>query len=229
LSNVTLDNLAANIDQETVSPEECQEVIRALARTHGLSEPQSFAAVSLLMLKGACNQSAPSTMCVDIKDGDHLVQVSKHDLQYAYQLVCKNNHIRRLAEALNLEIGKFAEKFGLNGDLAITLNNMLMEKGFPPLTAKERAWASSFNQKLTCLSEIVGMRVPTLLAEDFNRRFPPRKPKAKQDKAGKGPPRPRQDGGQRTSRRPDPGTPPPERRSEPGTGRRPSPPPRRRD
>jgi hypothetical protein len=166
-----LDQLAINVDENKLTQEECQGIIEILSRTHALTKEEAFTATCLLILKGAANEGAPRTMKVQIKASNQIVEVTKNDLIYAVSVVCKNFYIRRLAETLCVEISQFAEKHGLNGDLAITLNNTLMAKGFPPLTSKERAWASSFNQNLVSLVDVVGPRVPTLLAEDYQRRF----------------------------------------------------------
>jgi hypothetical protein len=71
----------------------------------------------------------------------------------------------------------FAETQNLNGDLAVALNNCLLAQGDPPLTSKEKAWASSFCQALPGLDTYVGHRVPAMLAADYNARFVNKKTK----------------------------------------------------
>lgn len=124
------------------------------------------------MLQGAANKSVPETKTVTVKDQEGSpVDVSKYDVIYACHVVCKHKFIRRLAEALAMEIGMFAEAHHLNGDLAIKLNTALTKEGKTPLSSKEKAWASSFSQSFSKLEKYAGIRVPALLATDYQNRF----------------------------------------------------------
>lgn len=171
-TDTPLERMASGINKDAVSKEQCNAFLESLAKTFGIPEPNAFVAISLLFLKGAVNASAPERMGVDIitEDGS-TITITKYDLIYACNQVCKHKYLRRIAEALALPIGSFAEKKGLNGDLAIGLNNNLVAKGEAPLTTKEKAWANSFCQNMPNLEQVAGDRIPSLLAEDFNRRF----------------------------------------------------------
>lgn len=167
-----LDKYALEDTKNKATPEEVSKFIRSISVSFAIKEEVAFVGVSLLFLKGAANKSTPGTMGVDVKDDTGSpVFLSKYDLQVACQQACKNRLLRRIAKALAKEIGIFAERNHLNGDLAIKLNNDLLAKGESPLTSKEKAWASSFSQTISNLEVFCGPRVPALLARDYNRRF----------------------------------------------------------
>ena len=186
-TSVPLDQLAVSETNSVASPEEIKGFVTKVAESFGVSDSSAFAGICLLFLKGAANKGAPPTMGVDIKTEEgQATQLTKYDLMVACQAVCKNRFIRRLAKGMAKEIGYFAEKRNLNGDLAIKLNNELVAQGEPPLTGKEKAWASSFSQIIPNLEEFVGgPRVPTLLAQDYSKRFSGNsKPQANSKKQG---------------------------------------------
>lgn len=88
----------------------------------------------------------------------------------AYERVTKNKYLRRMAESMADKIGQFAEAKGLNGDLALKLNNSLLAEKEPPLTVKEKAWASSFSPAIPDLEKLAGERIPCLLAKNLQNR-----------------------------------------------------------
>ena len=51
------------------------------------------------------------------------------------------------------------------------MGNRLMAEGEPPLTTKEKAWASSFCQNFPNLEQYAGNRLPQLLAKDYAIRY----------------------------------------------------------
>ena len=172
------ENIQENIKKNMVTKEECKSIVKTLATTHGINESQAFSAIALLFLKGAANRSAPETMSVTVTNADGTkTEVLKYDVMYACHTVCKHKFLRRLAESLAVEISVFAETQNLNRDLAVALNNCLLAQGDPPLTSKEKAWASSFCQALPGLDTYVGQCVPAKLAADYNGRFVNKKPK----------------------------------------------------
>lgn len=66
---------------------------------------------------------------------------------YFYRLRTVNPYLRRFAETMQDEISEFALKNNLDGDLAKQLaRKVQMDPEQPPLSKKERAYASSFNQ-----------------------------------------------------------------------------------
>jgi hypothetical protein len=96
--------------------------------------------------------------------------VTKRDLAYYYQQATGNTFLHRLAEHLSTNISQYAEKNNIDGDLATRLNNYVLTKKESPLTPKERAWASSFNQKNPELAN-VSERMLGIMAQDFKERF----------------------------------------------------------
>lgn len=122
------------------------KIIDKIAEMYGISFAASNVAISLLFLKGASNSSTPNTISVTITYGGKPVTVVKRDLDYHYEFVTKNKHVRRLAETMRNGISQFAEATRLNGDLAQQINNRLLANGQEGLTMKQRAWTSSFNQ-----------------------------------------------------------------------------------
>lgn len=179
-------SISPEIAKDTISVEQCAEFIKTVANTHGLTDAQAFVAITLLVLKGACNSAAPKQMSVDISvDDGATVNITKYDIEYACHLVTGNTFLRRFAQAMAPQISHYAELNNLNGDLAIRLNNLALAKGGPPLNSKEKAWASSFCQNLPDLASHTGDRLPTLLAEDFQKRFGGKKDKKKTGPSGK--------------------------------------------
>lgn len=181
VSDIAPTELKANL----LSQEKITEIIVGLATSHGISEQDAFVAIILLFLKGAANNGAPNTMGVTIVDTDknHLV-ITKNDLKYSYQRATGNEFIRRLAESLAEQIGKYAEKNFLIGDIAQKIDSRILinkeDKDRIPLSQKEKAWASSFSQCLPNLSELSSTRLPQLLAADYYERFQKNK-KAKKE------------------------------------------------
>lgn len=158
--------------KELVTVEQAKLIIRKLANTFCITEANAFAAMCALFLKGAANKGTPAILSVDVKteDGSYTT-ITKYDLTIACKAATKHTFLRRVAEAMALEIGMYAEKANYNGDLAIKLNNELVANNQPPLSTKEKAWASSFNQNLPKLEEYAGERIPSLLAQDYRKRF----------------------------------------------------------
>lgn len=171
----------------TLSESDINKIINSLATTHGITNVTALCAVFLLFLKGAANNGAPLTMSVDVIDSNGTTTITKYDVKYAYQRVTQNEFIRRLAESLAKEIGTYAEKNFLSGDIAAKIDSRIMamkdEKDRIPLSSKERAWASSFSQRISNLAELSSSRLPQLLATDYNERFAK---KSKKESKGKG-------------------------------------------
>jgi hypothetical protein len=132
------------------------------------------------------------------EDGNATI-LTKYDLMVASQSVTKNRFIRRFAKGMAKEISQFAEKNKLNGDLAIKLNNDLVASGEPPLSVKEKAWASSFCQIIPDLEDWCGQRIPTLLAKDYRTRFLENKNKKKKGDPKPIPPKAQPKAGRKTA------------------------------
>lgn len=88
-----------------------------------------------------------------------------------WKFVYSLTYIRRLAEALAIQIGEFAEKNGLKGELSQRIEIKLRAETGETLTEKEKAWCSSFSQIIPNLSERSSERLVKLLAVDYNKRF----------------------------------------------------------
>lgn len=188
-TNAPLEDMAVNDTKNVATPEEIQVFIKKVSDSFGIPSPTAFTGIALLFLKGAANKGAPPTMSVDLLTPEKTpISLTKYDLQCACQVACKNKFLRRVAKGLAKEIGFFAESKNLNGDLAIKLNNNLVAEGEPPLTSKEKAWASSFSQTLPNLEKLSGSnRVPTLLAQDYQDRFLSNTKKSKANKSEQAP------------------------------------------
>lgn len=179
-----LTEVAPNVNQTEIGKENVYAILNRLCTLYGLNETTAFIAVALLLLKGAANKGAPTTMFVQVTAIDgKLVDVTKQDLMQCYSAVTKNNFLRRLAETLSTEISKFAEVKGLKGDLHLAANNYYVAKGEPPLNAKERAWANSFCQTNEAV-ETEAPRIAKFLAQNYFDRF--KKGKTKQVSKNKG-------------------------------------------
>jgi hypothetical protein len=164
------------LKRNTLSDVQIYEIANQLSSNFGIHVAYAYTAIYLLFLKGAANSGTPETTTVNIFDQDkQQLSITKFDLIYAYNLITGNKYIRRLAEALAIPIGNYAEKNGLSGDIADKISNGLMSNANEllryPLTIKERAWASSFSQKIPGLEKLSSERMPQLLAIDYNERF----------------------------------------------------------
>ncbi len=153
-----------------------------------------------LILRGAANARTPSSLSVTISDlntetgESRELTFTKGNLNKAIAKVCKNKTIRRLAEEHASEISKFAEENKLQGDLAVQLNNIRLADGESPLTPKQKAWASSFNQNNPELETGDLLLVAQLLAKDFQNKFkqkrqPLKKAKSSPKKQGQNKPK----------------------------------------
>ena len=123
-----------------------------------------------LFLKGAANKGAPGSLSATISspNGEKITML-KEMLLHDYKMVCKNAHLRRLAEFLATDISIFAFSNKLQGDLA-PKRSALIRPGEEPLSLEERAWCSSFNQKNPdCI--ISHIRVHTLLQLEYRMKF----------------------------------------------------------
>jgi len=123
----------------------------------------------LLFLKGAASKNTPNSLMVSITTREATITATKGELLTSYFTVTKTEYLRRLAEYLATDISKFAEKYNKDGDLAsqITLSLPSEEQ---PLTASERAWCSSFNQRNATCRELFP-RVAKLLTANYNKKF----------------------------------------------------------
>lgn len=169
--NTPIKEMALNQEQENMSQDQAEEIITKLADLHNLLPATAFAAIAILFLNGASNKGAPLSMHVKVltKEGTEK-NITKDDILHIYSTVTGNKYLRRLAQALATEISQFAEKNNLDGDLAKTIEPAIMQDEDLPLSAQERAWASSFNQNNKKALELCP-RVVSYLARDYHKRF----------------------------------------------------------
>jgi len=164
---LSIDSVSPDFKRTNLSEDQVTKVIDYLASNFQLKREQVLVGIILLFLKGAANNSTPVTLSVDV-DGK---EISKRDLQNAYGLVTSNAYLRRLAEALAIEIGTYAELNGLKGELAQRVETSLRAEKGETLSFKELAWCSSFSQQLPDLAQRASDRLCVLLAADYSKRF----------------------------------------------------------
>lgn len=177
-----VDQYSPDFKKGAITQDQLNKVFEVLSSTFGIPKPLAVVAVILLFLKGAAS-GTPPTLSVTVGNA---YDIAKRDLLNAYTLVTNNKFLRRMAEAMALQIGQYAEKNGLRGELAQKIETAHKAETGEGLTAKELAWCSSFNQHLDNLPQLSSERVAKLLAADYTKRFEKRKTKEKKD----GPPPP---------------------------------------
>lgn len=172
--NRPLEVVSPSFKQNAITDLQVQQILDIIvARYPTLTKSSALIAIILLFLKGASSNNTPENLGVEI-DG---ITVTKRDIKNALQSIINNQYLRRLAETIAVQIGKFAERNQLDGELAgrlskmVSEDNMLNNKNQPPLTINERAWSSSFSQAIKNLSEYTTPRVVNLLALDYSQRF----------------------------------------------------------
>lgn len=166
-----VEELSPAIRKQEITPEQTAEFIGSLARYKDIEPRDAFGAFAVLAQKGATNAGAPTSMSITIISKGREIEVNKADLNYACNAVFRHKLLRRVAERLALDIGHYALKNNLPGDLSTTIKNRVRANGETPLTPKELVWCSSFFQNLPNLEALASARVAKLLAEDYNRRF----------------------------------------------------------
>lgn len=176
---------AGNLSPQLVAPGEVQPeklslitieaIIDDLAVSFGMELAYAYTTVFMLFLKGASNEGSPLTTAINVVVEGKYVPITKRNLMYSYRSITGNRFLRRLARGLAIEIGQYAEKYGMDGDLAVQINNDILgdlkEENRVPLTQKERAWCSSFSQGIVNLGELSSPRLPLLLSCNKDNRF----------------------------------------------------------
>lgn len=168
INEMNLEEIAPNYKKGILNQEEIDRIIYRIASDIGVSEGIALAGTILLMLKGAASSGTPQTMSVDLVGGKTL---AKKNITGAYVTVTGNSFIRRLAESLAIQIGEFAERHGLEGELSQRIGTVLKAETGELLTYKEKAWCSSFSQNIPDLPQRSSERLAKLLAADYRRRF----------------------------------------------------------
>jgi len=129
-------------------------IIGQLAVAKSCTREFASEAVYSLFLKGAAAKNASDNLTVTVNKpfsdsngiGFQTISISKGELLIAYKTHTNNSYLRRLAEFAASRISLFAEKNGLSGDLASQLNTKSLILKSQPLTARQKAWANSFNK-----------------------------------------------------------------------------------
>ena len=141
-----------DFQSDVMEESQLEEIITRIATSFSIPNSLALEGIYLLLLGGCANLSWPLNYKITFlkkkEENEDLteIHIKKENLLNEYKQVMKNNHIRRLAESLATKISEYAEINNLNGDLAKKINTSLIRKGESPLTPKERAWCSSFNQ-----------------------------------------------------------------------------------
>lgn len=179
--NENLDNVAPNFRKKnTLSDDQIERIIKTISINLGIPPEKVLIGIYLLFLQGAASAGAPATMVVELGDGKC---IEKRNLTSACSLVTGNAYIRRIAETLAIQIGDFAQKNKLAGELAYRINNKVKAETGNNLSEKEMAYCSSFSQAIPNLAEITSERLSKLLAEDYQRRFENKKKKSDKPEA----------------------------------------------
>lgn len=167
-------------NRNNLTDEIVKKIIAKMAMSKGVPYQAMHNSVLMLMLMGAGSSGSPDSLKITTsyetetngKAMEGTFTTTKGELLNAYNSETKNKYLRRMAEFLANESSSFAEKNNLIGDLANQLNIYRLAEGHPPLTPKQKAWASSFNQnnpKLESDAELLD--VAKLLAKDFMTKF----------------------------------------------------------
>lgn len=173
----SIESVSPGFKKNQMSEDEVNKVIITIANIHNMPPAFVIIGVILLFLKGAAS-GTPLSLSVEVSE----FELSKRDLLNAYTAVTVNNFLRRMAEAMAMPIGQYAERNRLRGELAQKVENSLKAETGERLTAKELAWCSSFNQHLENLSDLSSERLVKLLSADNNKRFVENKTKQKEEK-----------------------------------------------
>lgn len=164
-----IDVVAPNFRRKTkISEEQIKKIIKSISFSLDISEETAVIGMTLLFLQGAASASTPTSMYVELGGGKYM---EKRNIIDACVLVTNHKFIRRIAETLAPQIGNFAYKNKLMGELGYRVNNKFKAETGESLTELELAYCSSFSQTIPNLSELVSDRLVKLLAADYQKRF----------------------------------------------------------
>lgn len=174
--SIDLDQAVPNLRQYPVSTDQIFNIIDILhIKLNKPNKAYILVGMILLFLKGAATKSTPSTLKIEVFG----MTITKSDLETAVSTATGNKYVRRVAEKMAVTIGKYAEEKFLEGELAARINLLINENNRknsfneqePLLTAKEKAWCSSFSTSIPNLNEYASDRLVKWLAHDYNLRF----------------------------------------------------------
>lgn len=164
-----VEEIAPNFRKKNIlCNEQLEKIIQILSVNLEISQDKALIGTILLFLQGAASAGAPLTMSIDLGGGKF---IEKRNIITACSGAAGHQYIRRIAEALAIEIGEFAYNNNLAGELAYRINSRLMAETGESLNEREMAFCSSFSQAIPNLSEISSERLTRLLAEDYQKRF----------------------------------------------------------
>jgi hypothetical protein len=169
--------------KNTLSNEQIEKIIQTISINLDIPQERVLVGMNLLFLQGAASAGAPLTMSIDLGGGKC---IEKRNIIDACKIVTGNIFIRRIAETMALQIGKFAELNELAGELGFRINNKFKAETGENLTDKEMAFCSSFSQSIPNLDKITSERLARLLAEDYQIRFENKKKQTNEKGKNKG-------------------------------------------
>lgn len=117
-------------------------VLNELARLHQIQPPSAGRALAELFGKGAANKGAPNSLeVIVLTNSRQIACITKKSLLEAMgNIGLDPDHLRPLAKALAIPMGKYATKLWycskrlIPGDLATTIDRRLFQQKKPPLT-----------------------------------------------------------------------------------------------
>lgn len=169
-TNTKVEEIAPDFRRKNnISDEQLEKIIKIIQTHLGMKRTtQVIVGMNLLFLQGAASAGAPITMSVNLGEG---ICMEKRNIVDACNTVTGHKFIRRIAETLAPQIGRFAYNNKLVGELGYRINNKLKAEKGESLSELELAYCSSFSQVIPNLNEITSERLSKLLAEDYQIRF----------------------------------------------------------
>lgn len=166
----SVESIAPNFRRKSViTDEQLEKIIDSISIKLTMEPEEVLIGMILLFLQGASSAGAPVTMSVEFANGKCL---TKRNIVSACNHITGHEFIRRIAEKMAKQIGSYASKYELSGELAYRIDNKLKAEGQEGLTLVEKAYCSSFSQVIPELNELCSSdRLQKLLAEDYQKRF----------------------------------------------------------
>lgn len=163
-----IEEIAPNFRKSNITQDQIERIIATLSATLKITPERTVIGMMLLFLQGAASTGTPPSMSVEIEEGKI---IEKRNIVNACQMVTGHQYIRRIAEALALQIGQFALNNKLKGELANRINTKYKAETGYSLNEVEMAYCSSFSQSISDLETVASERLAKLLSEDYQRRF----------------------------------------------------------
>lgn len=167
---LTIDKILPDYKKKNVmTRDQVEKIIESIKVSLEVTPDKVLIGMMLLFLQGAASAGTPLTMSVDLGNNKF---IEKRNIVNACTLITGHPYIRRIAETLAIEIGSFAYRNKLSGELANRINTRYKAETGNNLSDLEMAYCSSFSQTIPNLSEITkSENLSRLLAEDYQKRF----------------------------------------------------------